>query len=184
MVFSDRLDKIFNPKDVSKENMDTLEIISEDLAQAQPSTSSQIEQPIPKVITYPQPNSADYWLAYLSVAGVGVLGYLGLWLKKYSETRLELSIERQRQVFADAKEDRDRLQAQTTEDRIRAQNQADIFLTATLSAIQEEKDNQLAALERLIRTLEKVDMNQAEMMTVIIEISNRSKVWDGTDRRT
>ena len=156
----------------------------EDLSQLPASTAAQVEQPIPKVITYPQPNTADYWLGYLGVAGIAILGYLGIWLKKYSETRLELSIERQRQAFADAKEDRDRQQAHIMEDRARAQKQADLFLTTTLSAVQEEKDNQLAALEKVCRVLEKVDANQSEMMSVIVGISNSSKNWDGADRRT
>ena len=119
-----------------------------------------------------QSNQTDYLLGSAAVALVAVTGYLGLWLKKYFETRLEMSIDRQKQEFLDAKEDRDRAQNQLIEDRMRSQKQADIFLTTTLETIKEEKENNLVALNRVASILEKVDLNQTEMMHQIIELKS------------
>lgn len=119
-----------------------------------------------------QSNNTDYLLGSAAVALVAVTGYLGLWLKKYFETRLEMSIDRQKQEFLDAKEDRDRAQNQLIEDRTRSQKQADIFLTTTLETIKEEKENNLVALNRVASILEKVDLNQTEMMHQIIELKS------------
>jgi hypothetical protein len=106
-----------------------------------------------------QNSTTDYILAAGAVGVVSVLGFLGVWLRKYFDTRLELSIARQQQEFANAKEDRDR-----------SQNQSDIFLTTTLSVIKEEKDSYLAALQRILTALEKIDSNQCEIAHQIVEI--------------
>jgi hypothetical protein len=141
-----------------------------------------------------QNSTTDYVLASAVLAVVSVFGFVGVWLKKYFDTRLELSIARQQQEFANTKEDRDR-----------SQNQADIFLTTTLSVIKEEKDGYLAALHRILAALEKIDNNQCEIAHQIIEIkgetaSNTIRIanvqntlgsiqgatqpWEGNDRRS
>ena len=137
-----------------------------------PIDSNPNKEPVQR--TYQQSNSTDYLLGYAAVALVATVGYWGLWLKKYFETRLEMSIERQKQEFSDAREDRDRAQSQLVEDRKRSQLQADLFLTATLETIKEEKENNLNALNRVTAILEKFNVNLAEMLHQILEFKGES----------
>ena len=151
-----------NDKSFTSENIKTIAQIPVEITPANPPLQRYIHQS----------NQTDYLLGSAAVALVAVAGYLGLWLKKYFETRLEMSIDRQKQEFLDAKEDRDRAQNQLIEDRMRSQKQADIFLTTTLETIKEEKENNLVALNRVASILEKVDLNQTEMMHQIIELKS------------
>jgi len=181
--------------------MNQLEKTLESIAQI-PVESSPNKEVIQR--TYAQSNNTDYILGYAAVALVATFGYLGLWLKKYFETRLEMSIERQKEEFSNTKEDRDKAQRVFDEDRKRAQDQADLFLTTTLETIKEEKENNLNALNRVAQILEKVDGNQAEMMhdlvvlasdvktnTLRIEslsitidnVQGKTQVWSGDERR-
>lgn len=115
-----------------------------------------------------------YVLAACGTAFVALLGVAGAWLRKYFDTRLELSIARQKEEFTNNKEDRDRSQSQLREDRERSQKQADIFLTTTLGVIKEEKDSHLEALQGIKAVLVRMDTNQAEITRQIIEVKGET----------
>ena len=142
-------------------------------------TIAQIEvpanRPTPKIEVVPYSTAHDitgYILAACATAAVGLIGVSGNWLRKYFDTRLEMSIARQKNEFEASKEDRESSIAEAKEDRERNRKQADIFLTTTLNVIKEEKDSYLQALEGIKTVLLKIDNNQVEVTRQIIELKS------------